>query len=88
MTPERSLPDCFSRLCDSRAGRLISTAQERWSLISFIVAGAAATGTVVYYLVDAKSTASGSHSQPVVKRAQLVPVLSPQFQGVGVFGAF
>jgi|SoiMethySBSTD1v2_1073268.scaffolds.fasta_scaffold33610_4 hypothetical protein len=62
--------------------------QERLSLISFIVAGAAATGTVVYYFIDAKPEASARTSRPVVRRAELVPVLSPQFQGFSVLGNF
>ncbi len=62
--------------------------QERLSLISFIVAGAAATGTVVYYLVDAKSVESSGRAKPPTRRARLTPVLTPEYQGMSVSGSF
>jgi hypothetical protein len=62
--------------------------QERLSLISFIVAGAAATGTIAYYLVDAKSVESAGRAKPQTRRARLTPVLTPEYQGMSVSGSF
>jgi hypothetical protein len=62
--------------------------QERLSLVSFIVAGAAVAGTVVYYLVDAKPRESAARRRAPRPVAQIVPVVTPGFQGLGVFGQF
>jgi hypothetical protein len=52
------------------------------------VAGAAATGTIVYYLVDAGPKGSDSAKKAPRRQAYVVPVISPEFQGIGVFGRF
>ena len=63
--------------------------QERLSLISFIVAGAAVTGTIVYYLVDAgPKQEAGVRPKASRRHAHVVPLIAPQFQGVGVLGQF
>ncbi len=87
--PLRPRPEKYNEACNLYTdNKDKAETQERLSLISFIVAGAAATGTVVYYFIDAKPESSARGSRPAVRRAQLVPVLSPQFQGFSVLGNF
>ena len=62
--------------------------QERLSLVSFIVAGAAATGTIVYYLVDASPKSESSKTKETRRQAYVVPLIAPEFQGIGVLGQF
>ena len=62
--------------------------QERLSLVSFIVAGAAATGTIVYYLVDAGPKEGDTAKRAPRRQAYVVPVVAPQFQGISVVGRF
>jgi hypothetical protein len=62
--------------------------QERLSLVSFIVAGAAATGTIVYYLVDASPKSQRSKTTETRRQAYVVPLIAPEFQGVGFLGQF
>jgi hypothetical protein len=62
--------------------------QERLSLISFIVAGAAATGTIVYYFIDAGPKDSTAAKKAPRRQAYVVPIVAPEFQGIGVIGRF
>jgi hypothetical protein len=62
------------------------------STVSFVVAGAAAAGTVIYYFID-----TGSHSAKIGKRnvqrpegfsATVLPYVGAHDSGIGVFGQF
>jgi len=67
----------------------VQTGDQRklFSTVSFVVAGAALAGTVVYYFVSTKPTKETVGKQRGV-RAALVPAVGPSFQGVGVVGNF
>jgi len=61
--------------------------------VSFVVAGVAAAGTVVYYFVDTGSNkaqigkAKRSTARPGF-RAAVVPVVGPSERGFGLMGQF
>ena len=59
-----------------------------YSTVSFVVAGVALAGTIVYYFVSSKPKTAETVSKPRGLRAQVVPVAGPGFQGVSVVGAF
>jgi hypothetical protein len=81
-------PDDYVRACATYTdNKDKAELQERLSLISFIVAGAAATGTIVYYFIDAGPKDSAARKAPR-RQAYVVPVVSPEFQGIGVLGRF
>ncbi|MDF3066038.1 MAG: Dihydrolipoamide acetyltransferase [Polyangiaceae bacterium] len=56
------------------------------AIVSFAVAGAAAVGTVVYYLVDSKETRAAKRGQG--PRVVVVPVYQPGFSGGLISGTF
>jgi hypothetical protein len=59
------------------------------SVVSFVVAGAAAVGTVVYYFVDSKpKKASAQGRAPQRVEVGVTPMAAPSFGGVSVSGAF
>lgn len=58
------------------------------AIVSFAVAGAAAVGTIVYYLVDSKETPSDASRNASKRRVMLLPAYQPGFAGGLVFGTF
>jgi hypothetical protein len=61
------------------------------AVISFVVAGAAAAGTIVYYLIDGTAPAEDGKARPRTHNARLrgvAPVIAPGMQGIGLFGEF
>jgi hypothetical protein len=56
-------------------------------IVSFAVAGAAAVGTVVYYIVDSKETTSAAKNASK-RRFMVLPVYQPGFAGGLVSGTF
>jgi hypothetical protein len=60
-----------------------------WSTVGFVVSGAAAVGTVIFYLVDPNAKeASASGARRVERRIALVPSVSPAHAGLTVVGSF
>jgi hypothetical protein len=57
------------------------------AIVSFAVAGAAAVGTVVYYIVDSKKTQSTAGNAPK-RRVMVLPIYQPGFAGGLVSGSF
>jgi hypothetical protein len=55
--------------------------------VSFIVAGAAAAGTVVYYFVDSGKKQEAT-ARPVRPKTAVVPLAGPGFSGLSVIGQF
>ena len=53
----------------------------------FAVAGAAAIGTVIYYIVDSKETGSPAR-KATSPRVMVLPVYQPGFSGALVSGTF
>jgi hypothetical protein len=61
------------------------------AIISFVVAGAAAAGTIVYYLIDGTAPAEDAKKRPRTHNARLrgvAPVVGPGIQGIGLYGEF
>ncbi len=56
------------------------------AIVSFAVAGAAAVGTIIYYLVDSKETSSAQLERG--PRLVVAPVYEPAFAGAVVSGSF
>ena len=61
-----------------------------WSTVGFVVSGAAAVGTVIFYLVDPNAKeASATGARPVERRRiALVPSVSPAHASLTVVGSF
>jgi hypothetical protein len=62
--------------------------QKTLSIVSWIVAGVAAGGTVAYYFIDTPKKAESVSAPPGRLRVALVPVTSPTLQGVSLAGEF
>jgi hypothetical protein len=62
--------------------------QKTFSIVSWIVAGVAAGGTVAYYFIDTPKKAESVSAPPGRLRVALVPVTSPTLQGVSLAGEF
>lgn len=58
------------------------------AIVSFAVAGAAAVGTVVYYLVDSKESGGSTAKRARAPRIMVLPVYQPGFSGGLVSGTF
>jgi hypothetical protein len=58
------------------------------SIVSFVVAGVAAAGTVVYYFVDSAPKKSAATRDSNALRVGLYPVVAPGHQGFGLIGQF
>lgn len=58
------------------------------AVISWIVAGVAASGTIVYYLLDAGPERSSSAGRAPVRRLAIVPQAGPGFGGLSFSGRF
>ena len=58
------------------------------AIISFAVAGAAAVGTIVYYIVDSKETEGSAARNASKRRIMVLPVYQPGFAGGLVSGTF
>jgi hypothetical protein len=56
------------------------------AIVSFAVAGAAAVGTIVYYVVDSKQTTSAANANK--RRVMVLPVYQPGFAGGLISGTF
>jgi hypothetical protein len=83
----------FKTACEKYQQRVDDgDSQKSWATVSFVVAGVAVAGTVVYYFVDTGSNkASIGKNKPVKRqgfRAALVPVMSPTERGLGLMGQF
>jgi hypothetical protein len=57
------------------------------AIVSFAVAGAAAVGTIVYYVVDSKETTSAAKNASK-RRVMVLPVYQPGFAGGLISGTF
>lgn len=62
--------------------------QKTLSTVSFVVAGVAAAGTIIYYFVDTGSSRSERVERKQPPKAALVPVASPAFSGLSLVGSF
>lgn len=58
------------------------------AIVSVAVAGAAAVGTIVYYLVDSKQPASASEASARKRRVMVLPIYQSGFAGGLVSGSF
>jgi PEGA domain len=58
------------------------------AIVSFAVAGAAAVGTIVYYLVDSKESGADTAKRPPKPRVVVLPVYQPGFSGGLISGTF
>ncbi|RYZ05765.1 MAG: PEGA domain-containing protein [Myxococcales bacterium] len=58
------------------------------AIVSFAVAGAAAVGTVVYYLVDSKQSSADTAKRSRGPRVLVLPVYQPGFSGGLISGTF
>jgi hypothetical protein len=58
------------------------------AIVSFAVAGAAAVGTVVYYIVDSKGKGTEEAKRAPARRVMVLPVYQPGFAGGLVSGTF
>lgn len=58
------------------------------AIVSFAVAGAAAVGTIVYYIVDSKETNGSAAKNASKRRVMVLPVYQPGFAGGLVSGSF
>ncbi|HEX2875879.1 MAG TPA: PEGA domain-containing protein [Polyangiaceae bacterium] len=58
------------------------------AIVSFAVAGAAAVGTIVYYIVDSKETNGSAAKTASKRRVMVLPVYQPGFAGGLVSGTF
>lgn len=77
----------FSGACTKYQDNVDSgDSQKTLSIVSFVVAGAAAGGTIVYYFVDSKKPKDSTQAQ--VFRAGLVPVASPHASSLNLVGSF
>lgn len=59
---------------------------KKLAIVSFAVGGAAAIGTVIYYIVDSKEPASAK--TPAPRRVVVVPIYEPGYAGAVVSGSF
>ena len=79
--------DAYEMACGKFAdARDQADTQKTIGIISFIVAGVAAGGTVAYYFVDAKKEAPTARDK--TPRTALVPMASPDGAGLSVVGLF
>ena len=83
----------FSKACSKYQQRVDDgDSQKSWATVSFVVAGVAVAGTVVYYFVDTGSNKASVGKNTRTKhqgfRAAVVPVLSPSQRGLGLMGQF
>jgi len=58
------------------------------AIVSFAVAGAAAVGTIVYYIVDSKQPVGSAAKNASQRRIMVLPVYQPGFAGGLVSGTF
>jgi hypothetical protein len=58
--------------------------------VSWVVAGVAAAGTIVYYFIDSSGSPdqSAGSKRPAAARARLVPYFSPGERGIAIVGEF
>jgi hypothetical protein len=61
--------------------------QKTLSVVSFVVAGVAAAGTVIYYFIDTGGRKE-TVEQPHAPKMAVAPVVSPAFSGVSLVGSF
>jgi hypothetical protein len=59
---------------------------KKLAIVSFAVGGAAAIGTVIYYLADSKESASSKG--PSRRRVVVTPIYEPGYAGAIVSGSF
>jgi hypothetical protein len=58
------------------------------AIVSFAVAGAAAVGTIIYYVADSKQTESSAAARSRKRRVMVLPIYQPGFAGGLVSGSF
>jgi hypothetical protein len=58
------------------------------STVSWVVAGVAATGTIVYYFIDSGGSSEQARRTKPVARARFVPWISPGERGLAIVGEF
>ncbi|MEB2325002.1 MAG: hypothetical protein OZ921_20980 [Sorangiineae bacterium] len=82
--------DDYTRACQLyQDDRDAGDSRKTLSTVGFVIAGAAAAGTIVYYFVDSKPKPSESAKRaPGGFRAGVYPVAGPHEQGLGVVGQF
>lgn len=82
-------PDYVAACAKYQDDRDSGDSQKTIATVSFVLAGAAAAGTVIYYFVDSKpKKASTGSAERHGFRAGIVPVAAPTVQGLQVFGEF
>ncbi|HYP90780.1 MAG TPA: hypothetical protein VEQ59_21585, partial [Polyangiaceae bacterium] len=59
-----------------------------WSTVGFVVGGAAAVGTVIFYFVDPGAKESSREARGERRRVTLVPSVGPGQTGLTVIGSF
>ncbi len=76
----------YAQACQKFQDRVDSgDSQKTLSTVSFVVAGVAAAGTVVYYFVDSKKKKPAETAKPA-RRMAVVPMVAPSFGGIGFMG--
>ena len=58
------------------------------AIVSFAVAGAAAVGTIIYYVADSKQTESSAAARSRKRRVMVLPIYQPGFAGGLISGSF
>lgn len=84
--PPVTFPTNYTSACTSYQDRVdTAESQKTLTMVSFIVAGVAAAGTVGYYFIDAKEKPASAR-KPRAPRTALVPLLGPGTAGLGFAG--
>lgn len=95
--PPKTSPVDFSVACQKYQDRVDDgDSQKTWATVSFVVAGVAAAGTVVYYFVDTGSNKATIGQRERARRAAksdgiraaVVPFVGPNERGFGLVGQF
>jgi hypothetical protein len=90
-TPRRAdRVEQYKSSCDKYTSNVKSgdTFKTLASIVSFAVAGAAAVGTIIYYVADSKQTESSAAARSRQRRVLVLPIYQPGFAGGLVSGSF
>jgi hypothetical protein len=75
----------YAAACQKFQDRVDSgDSQKTLSTVSFVIAGVAVGGTIVYYFVDSKK--KKSEAAKPTRRMAVVPMVAPKFGGIGFMG--